>query len=58
MKNKMTTAQDKSRNVDMGNSSADRQFKDTKTMKRHQGLPNLGVRQSGARKENKSTDNE
>lgn len=58
MKNKITTPQDKSRNKEMGNPTSDKQFMDTKTMKRHQGLPNLGARKSGTQRDNKSSDNE
>ena len=58
MKNKITTAQDKSRNKEMGNPTSDKQFMDTKTMKRHQGLPNLGARRNGTQRDNNSTDNE
>jgi hypothetical protein len=58
MKNKITTAQDKSRNVAMGNPTSDKQFVETKTLKRHQGLPNLGARKNGPQKNNKSTDKE
>ncbi|MGN0001802.1 MAG: hypothetical protein ACI35V_00070 [Sphingobacterium composti] len=58
MKNKITTAQDRSRNVEMGNSTSDKQFVETKTLKRHQGLPNLGARKNGSQKNNPSTDNE
>jgi len=54
MKNKMTTAQDKSRNVEMGNPTSDKQFKDTKTLKRHQGLPNLSASKGRIEREKKS----
>ncbi|MFC3197770.1 hypothetical protein ACFOET_09110 [Parapedobacter deserti] len=38
----ITTAQDKSRNKEMGNPTADKAFTDTKKQKRAQGLPNAG----------------
>mgnify|MGYP001212008911 CR=1 FL=1 len=54
MKNKITTPQDKSRNQNMGNPTADKQFFDTKTMKRHGGLPNTGGKRNGTPRDNKS----
>lgn len=49
---KITGVQDKSRNVDMGNTISDRQYKDTKTTKRHKGLPNAGGVRTGQTKNN------
>lgn len=57
MKNKITTPQDQSRNIEMGNTTSDKRFKDTKTMKRHQGLPNLDVPKNRTNRD-KKTDNE
>jgi hypothetical protein len=57
MKNKITTPQDQSRNIEMGNPTSDKRFKDTKTMKRHQGLPNLDVPKNRTNRD-KKTDNE
>lgn len=54
MKNKITTPQDNSRNKQMGNPTADKQFFDTKTMKRHGGLPNTGGKRNGTPRDNKS----
>ncbi|WP_353126412.1 hypothetical protein [Parapedobacter pyrenivorans] len=46
----LTGAQDKSRNVEMGNPTADKTFKDMRTLKRHQGLPNAGGVRTGKSK--------
>lgn len=46
----LTGAQDKSRNVEMGNPTADKTFKDMRTLKRHQGLPNAGGVRTGKTK--------
>lgn len=58
MKNKITTPQDKSRNKEMGNPTSDKQFMDVKTMKRHQGLPNLGGKRTVTPRDNNASDNE
>ena len=47
---KITGTQDKSKNVEMGNPTSDKAFKDTKTQKRHKGLPNAGVVRTGQTK--------
>jgi len=46
--------QDEGKNIFMGSSTTDKGFKDQKTIKRHQGLPNAGARSadSGARTDN------
>jgi len=54
MKNKMTTPQDHSRNIEMGSPTSDKRFRDTKTMKRHQGLPNLDVPKNRTDRDKKS----
>ena len=46
----LTGPQDKSRNMAMGNSTTDKTFKDTRTLKRHQGLPNAGGVRTGKTK--------
>ncbi len=55
MKNdkKTTGTQDKSKNLDMGNPTADKAFKDTKNQKRHQGLPNAGGVRTGQTKKDR-----
>lgn len=41
------------RNDEMGSTTTDKAFKDTKTLKRHQGVPNAGgVRTGQTKKEN------
>ncbi len=56
-KDMVTGTQDKSRNVEMGNPTSDKAFRDTRTLKRHQGLPNAGGVRTGKRKsENGNTD--
>lgn len=45
-----TGPQDKSRNVSMGNPTTDKAFKDTRTLKRHQGIPNAGGVRTGKSK--------
>ncbi|WP_177181054.1 hypothetical protein [Parapedobacter koreensis] len=52
-KKNITGTQDKSRNMEMGNTTADKTFRDTKTQKRHQGLPNAGGVRTGQTKKNK-----
>lgn len=47
---KITGTQDKSKNVEMGNPTSDKAFKDTKTQKRHKGLPNAGGVRTGQTK--------
>lgn len=48
MKNKAVTGtQDKSRNIEMGDTTSDRAHKDTKTLKRHKGIPNAGGVRTG-----------
>lgn len=47
---KITGTQDKGKNVDMGSPTSDKSFKDTKTLKRHQGLPNAGGVRTGQTK--------
>lgn len=47
---KLTGTQGKSRNVKMGSPTADKAFKDTKTQKRHQGIPNAGGVRTGQTK--------
>lgn len=49
-KNTITGPQDKSRNLEMGSPTADKAFKDTRTLKRHKGLPNAGGVRTGKRK--------
>lgn len=49
-KKKITGTQDKSRNVEMGSTTADKAFKDTKSQKRHQGIPNAGGVRTGQTK--------
>ena len=44
---------DRNRNNEMGTPTSDKAFKDTRTMKRHQGLPNAG----GVRTGKSKTDN-
>lgn len=46
----LTGAQDKSRNIEMGNPTTDKTFKDMRTLKRHQGLPNAGGVRTGKTK--------
>lgn len=46
----ITTAQDKAQNKTMGNPTADKAFKDTKTQKRHKGIPNAGGVRTGQTK--------
>jgi len=41
---------DKSRNSEMGNPTSDKSFKDMRTLKRHQGLPNAGGVRTGKTK--------
>ncbi|WP_257668006.1 hypothetical protein [Parapedobacter tibetensis] len=47
---KVTGTQDKSRNMEIGSSTTDKSFKDTKTLKRHQGVPNAGGVRTGQTK--------
>lgn len=47
---KPTGTQDKSKNVEMGGTTADRAFKDSKTQKRHRGIPNAGGVRTGQTK--------
>jgi len=51
---KLTGIQDAGRNASMGAPTTDKNFKDQKILKRHQGLPNAGARSadSGARTDN------
>ncbi len=47
---KLSGTQEKSRNVEMGSTTTDKTFKDVKTLKRHQGLPNAGGVRTGKTK--------
>lgn len=47
---KITGTQDKSKNIEMGSPTTDKTFKDTKTLKRHQGIPNAGGTRTGQTK--------
>jgi hypothetical protein len=52
-KKKVTGAQDKSRKGEMGSTTADKAFSDTKKQKRVQGLPNAGGVRTGQIKKDK-----
>ncbi|HWL00390.1 MAG TPA: hypothetical protein VNQ55_10600 [Parapedobacter sp.] len=45
-------------NSEMGNPTSDKAFKDTRTMKRHQGLPNAGGVRTGKTKIDNGQGNE
>lgn len=47
---KITGTQDKSRNIKMGSPTTDKTFKDSKTLKRHKGIPNAGGVRTGQSK--------
>ncbi|MFB2120161.1 hypothetical protein [Parapedobacter sp. 2B3] len=49
---------DQHRNSQMGNPTSDKAFKDTRTMKRHQGLPNAGGVRTGKTKSDNGQGNE
>ncbi len=49
---------DQSRNREMGHPTSDKAFKDTRTMKRHQGLPNAGGVRTGKTKIDNGQSNE
>lgn len=49
---------DQSRNSGMGKPTSDKAFKDTRTMKRHQGLPNAGGVRTGKTKNDNGQGNE
>ena len=49
---------DQSRNSEMGSPTSDKSFKDTRTMKRHQGIPNAGGVRTGKTKNENGQSNE
>jgi len=49
---------ERSRNTEMGNPTSDKTFKDTRTLKRHQGLPNAGGVRTGKTKIDNGQGNE
>ncbi|MEC3878842.1 hypothetical protein [Parapedobacter sp. 10938] len=49
-KKTISESPDQHRNNEMGTPTSDKAFKDTRTMKRHQGLPNAGGVRTGKTK--------
>ncbi|MGV3763735.1 hypothetical protein [Parapedobacter sp.] len=49
---------DQRHNNEMGNPTSDKAFKDTRTLKRHQGLPNAGGVRTGKTKIDNGQSNE
>lgn len=56
---RISGTQDEGKNIIMGSPTSDKAFRDQKTLKRHQGLPNTGARSadSGARTDNEKHKN-
>jgi|GEM_PF-849203 len=49
---------ERNRNMEMGNPTSDKTFKDMRTLKRHQGLPNAGGVRTGKTKIDNGQSNE
>lgn len=58
MKKKTISEPDQNRNSEMGNPTSDKAFKDTRTLKRHQGIPNAGGGRTGKTKIDNGQSNE
>lgn len=57
-KKTMPAIPDKSHGAEMGNPTSDKTFKDMRTLKRHQGLPNAGGVRTGKTKIDNGQSNE